>query len=182
MIEAVQYILFCLGYLQGFGTCHILTCELTPSEHFGTSHVPMRWQTVLWTWCLDATWLPSCATCPKVLQVGLRSSSSRVEASQSSTALVLIRWDSPVSGLGMNNAFATCAKPSCIYSSLFSSPSRCMSVHICRDWYNRNSWTHHSVKHGPLASCSHRSNGSLGPILGSTLGISRTLQGIPSFK
>lgn len=67
-------------------------------------------------------------------------------------------------------------------SSLFTSPSPCMSVHIRRDWYNRNSWTHHSVKHGPLASCSHRSNGSLGPILGSTLGTTRTLQGIPSFK
>lgn len=154
------------------------------SHTFGTiRNIPCSYEMAnrAMTWCLDATWLPSCATCPNALQVGLRSS-SRVEASQSSTALVLIRWDSPVSGLGMNNAFATCAKPSCICSSLFSSPSPCMSVHICRDWYNRNSWTYHSVKHRPLASCSHRSNGSLGPILGSTLGISWTLQGIPSFK
>ena len=162
MIEAVQYILFCLGYLQGLGHVTSWHVKVWTIRNIPCSY-DMTYRTM--TWCLDATWLPSCATCPKVLQVGLRSSSSRVEASQSSTALVLIRWDSPVSGLGINNAFATCAKPSCI--SLFSSPSPCMSVHICRDWYNRNS---------------HRSNGSLGPILGSTLGISRTLQGIPSSK
>lgn len=179
MIEAVQYILFCLGYLQGLG--HVTSWHV---KVWTIRNIPCSYEMAnrAMTWCLDATWLPSCATCPNALQVGLRSSSSRVEASQSSTALVLIRWDSPVSGLGMNNAFATCAKPSCIYSSLFTSPSPCMSEHICRDWYNRNSWTHHSVKHGPLASFSHWSNGSLGPILGSTLGTTRTLQGIPSFK